>query len=323
MNDHLSPSRATALIKEQLADLEKVKSSFDNSEPLDFSERMTLQSFKRLEDELKEELRAAELKESEGDLELSFDGEHVKKHGINFDFFETVLKPLNEIWKIASKKKKIVDAKAPRIVESFRILAFVPSSFAVRIAFPKSEEPESLFDEGVSFETQLFADIFSNNIDAGAPHFQDPEIRKRYKEVFSILAKSNSSLAVRTKISPFATKFSKKAICQRIEKIKHYEAIQVDGKIVMGDLTQDLNQTRQQGFKVEAGIVTFLGKMRPSAIENLRLFPLGSSVKASILLPDGEDVEKAVNDSKVTEGTPRNIPNCQLLSLELNQNSGN
>jgi len=79
MNDYLSPPRATALIKEQLADLEKVKSSFDNAEPLDFSERMTLQSFNRLEEKLKEELRAAEMIESKSDLEIILDGKPVSE----------------------------------------------------------------------------------------------------------------------------------------------------------------------------------------------------------------------------------------------------
>ena len=64
MSGQLSIPRAAALIKEQLADLEKVKSSINYNEPFDISMKFSLESLKRHEEELREELMAAEMIES-------------------------------------------------------------------------------------------------------------------------------------------------------------------------------------------------------------------------------------------------------------------
>ena len=79
MNEQLSRPRAATIIKEQLSDLEKVKSSINYNVPFDAAMKSSLDSLKRQEDELREELRAAELFESKSDLEIVLDGDQVSE----------------------------------------------------------------------------------------------------------------------------------------------------------------------------------------------------------------------------------------------------
>jgi len=188
----------------------------------------------------------------------------------------------------------------------------MPSSFAIRIVLPKIKprEPKLGSDPDVNPANQIFSEIFSNNTDVAEYHWKDPDLRKPYKELFSALTSKRSSLTVRTKILPYAIKYNEIGINERMEKIEQYEAIPVEGDLIMGDLKKKI-------FKIDAGLIFYQGGMIASALEDIKTMPLGSLVKAKILLPDGENVEKAIEDSKLSEGKQKRTISGKLMSLKL------
>jgi hypothetical protein len=81
-----SPPRSKREVERQLADLAKVKAKAETYGMPDFASKIGLQSILCHEQDLREELRAAELLESNSDAEIVFDGDPVRDHTIRAAF---------------------------------------------------------------------------------------------------------------------------------------------------------------------------------------------------------------------------------------------
>ncbi len=108
----------------------------------DFASRIGLQSLLGHEQELLEELRAAEMLESGSAAELVFGGDPVRDHTIQAAFLGAMLGKVQQLVNaLAQVVTSVPTARAPlprNIVAENRLLVagWVPSSFAVRLHFP-------------------------------------------------------------------------------------------------------------------------------------------------------------------------------------------
>ena len=93
-----SKPRPEKIIKEQLDDLNNVKSEWLKNEEDTFAYKMKLNSISKQEQELNEELEASRMLSSDCDIEIILKGEALSGHSIQTDFLGNFLTIIQRLY---------------------------------------------------------------------------------------------------------------------------------------------------------------------------------------------------------------------------------
>ncbi len=282
-----APPRSTTEIREQISDLTKVKASATAYGTPDFASQLGMQSILGHEQELLEELRAAELLESNNAAELVFGGDPVRDHTIHAAFLGTMLAKMQQLVNaLAQAITSVPTARAPlphNIVAENRLIVtgWAPSSFAVRLRLPTSEELGQLIDS----ETQTVLDDLSKMLGEPAPSSQTvervshPRVKKHYYEFLDSVAKQGATVRLRTRGNPYGATMDTQQARDRVAWLDlltvKEETLSLDGILVGGNIESGR-------FELKAEEEMYRGRVSEAAKTAMRQFTFGAAVKAKV-----------------------------------------
>lgn len=287
VNSLQSPPRSTREIKRQLADLAKVKSQAEAYGTPDFASRISLQSLCDHEQELLEELRAAEMLESGSAAELVFDGDPVRDHSIQAAFLGVMLGKVQQmINSLAQVLIGVPTARAPlprNIVAENRLLVvgWFPSSFVVRLRLPTREELGQLIDTESESVLEGLAEMLGEQ--APSPRTLDwvshPRVKKHYYEFLDAVAKQGAIVRFRTRHHPYGATINAREARDRVDWLDlltvKEEILTLSGILVGGNIESGR-------FELKAEGEMFRGKVSDAANARMREITLGTQVQAKL-----------------------------------------
>ncbi len=151
MNDDDARSvRSAKEIRTQLRDLAQVKKAAEEYGFPDFASKLSWDSLCAHESDLMDELRAAELLDSEADAEFSFEGEPISNHNVPALLFGEFLRYLQSfVYNLAQVqvgRQTTRGGFTQNIVRDFRLLVtpqLLEGSFRFRVRLPQLQESDA------------------------------------------------------------------------------------------------------------------------------------------------------------------------------------
>jgi len=261
--------RPVSVVESQLREFRAACKSANKYGAPDFASQIALDSMQNHEEELMEELKAAQLLESDADAEFSVSGEPVRGNLIPIallgKFFEHLQKLM---YSVAQSRQGIVSTRGTRrgdIVRENQLLvppSFAPGSFRFRVRLLSkeelglTEEPESkenlrilssILDEQKS-ESDI-VDVVSN-----------PRVQSDYARILDLLAKENADLRIRSRETPFAKRFSASCARDRTRWLERLPTRQeesfLEGSLVGGSIESGRFELRGEEPELFRGILT-------------------------------------------------------------------
>ena len=282
-----APPRSTREIKRELADLATVKAKAEAHGTPDFASRIGLQSILGHEQELVEELRAAEMLESGSAAELVFDGDPVRDHTIYAAFLGAMLGKVQQLVNaLAQVVTSIPTARAPlprNIVAENRLLVagWFPSSFAVRLRLPTREELGQLIDP----ESQAVLEGLAEMLGEQAPSPQTmewvshPRVKKHYYELLDTVAKQGAIVRLRTRRHPYGVMVSARDARDRVDWLDlltvEEETLSLFGILVGGNIDSGR-------FELKVEEEMYRGRVSDAAKARMRQITFGAEVQAKV-----------------------------------------
>lgn len=279
--------RSTAEIREQLADLVKVKASATAYGKPNFASQIAMQSILGHEQELVEELRAAELLESNNAAELVLGGDPVCQHTIHAAFLGTMLAKMQQLVNaLAQAMTRISTARAPlprNLVAENRLIVtgWTPSSFAVQLRLPTQEELGQFIDS----ESQTVLDDLSMMLGEQAASQQTiewvshPRVKKHYYELLDSVAKQGATVRFRTRGNPYGATVDTQQARDRVAWLDlltvKEESLSLAGILVGGNIESGR-------FELKVEEETYRGRISESAKAAMRQITFGATVKAKV-----------------------------------------
>jgi hypothetical protein len=219
--------RSVEIIKEQMAELVKVKATQDQDASNDFSYKLFLESINCQEEKLKEELKTAEWLESKFDIELVFDGSSVKDYLVTETLLSTFLLKSQRLLIataefVSCHKISERDYFTDNIISENQLFfnSFKPFSFGIEFKYAdylkNLSNDLSNLNSDKHFEP-LFMSLLSGNDD-----FKDlsciSKSRKLlfyYDDLLCFLEENDVAISGRTKTHPFNIKMTTDTIKKR------------------------------------------------------------------------------------------------------------
>ncbi len=225
INGPLATFRSAREIKEQLADLAKVKAKAAAYGAPDFASQMAAQSIAGQEGDLREELRAAEMLESGSAAELVLDGDPVRDHTIQASFLGAMLTKVQQLVNaFAQVMTSVPTARAPvprNVVAENRLMVagWAPSSFAVRLRLPTKEELGQIYDTESQSVLEGVADLLAEQVPSQrtVEWVSHPRVKKHYYEFLEAVAKQGAVVKLRTLRNPFGVAVTARQARDRVE----------------------------------------------------------------------------------------------------------
>ena len=285
-NAHADP-RAAAEVRRQLADLARLRETARAYGTPDFASRVGLDSILGHEQSLLEELRAAELLESESAAEIAFDGDPVQGHAIHAAFLGVMLTKVQQLVNaLAQAMVGVPTAVAPlprNIVAENRLIVtgWVPSSFAVRFRLPTREELGQLVDtESLAVLGALTELLGGPSLSQNAVEWVSlPRVKKHYSEFLEVLAKQGASLTLRTRRNPYGVGLTTQGARDRVEWLDLLQvtesAVTMSGVLVGGNVESGR-------FELKAEDEVFRGYTTETAKNQMKQIRFGASVRADL-----------------------------------------
>lgn len=279
--------RASTEIKRQLVDLMAVKQTAQQHGTPDFASKAGLASIQSHEGNLREELHAAELLESDADAELILDGDPVLDHAIQAHFFGVVLEKVQQLTNaIAQVAANAPTARAsvPRnIIAENRLMVtgFFPSSFGIRLRMPTQEESGQAFDPASTDVLDSLVEILGEQepnptISKLLAHSR---VKKHYSELLEATAKHNASIGLRTRHRPFGVRLNSKQARDRVEWMDllqtSEEDLPLDGILVGGSLDSSR-------FELKVGEYIYRGQASDAARQQMEAVKFGARITAQV-----------------------------------------
>ncbi|MDR1167251.1 MAG: hypothetical protein LBO66_15540 [Deltaproteobacteria bacterium] len=288
MNRQQRTPRSVDIIKEQLGDLEAVKASLNTEVEIDLATSMTMDSLALHEEDLREELAAAEFVATQCDMELVLDGPSVARHSVPVDllskFLDQVQKLRFAIAETASGSQRDRGRFANKLVEENRLMVecFAPSSFAIRLSYANTQSSATLF-ETERPDDGLFMSLLSGETDSEelSGFSMSPRLRSYYQDFLSLVAEHEVTVGARTKKWPYWVKMSPQNARDRTRLINYAlspaeeDEVTIEGILVAGD-------TKNNSFGIVAGAMSYRGRVSESGVACLRRVALGSHVRVRL-----------------------------------------
>jgi hypothetical protein len=293
MQDYEDMPRSVDIIKEQLADLEKLISAPEDKN-IDFPTRTFFDSLDYHKQELLEELKAAEWLENQADMEFTIDGSSVKEHSVSAfllsKFIEQIQKLRYATAENASGSTSLRGRFTKNLLTENEILikAFTPSSFGIQMKYAKDHFSHDLLSDNKERPGEtLFLSLLSGDDDSDDLDFtsMSPRLQDYYREFLNLVTDNNIIIGTRTKNLPFSVKISPDS-ARELKQLIDYnpstlkpveEEISIEGILMMGNL-------KKQSFMIQSESNSFTGQISESGIIGLKLIPLGANVFAKLLV---------------------------------------
>jgi hypothetical protein len=289
--------RSVKVINHQLDDVIKLISLDIYQSPCDASSQANLLSLKRQEEELKDELKAAEWLERKVDMELTLSGSIVTDHFIPIGFLHKFLEKVQKLRlytaEIASGiiHQNRTSHKTLLEANQLSVGGFIPSSFAIQLNYVKSL---SLFDtrdyEGSG--EKLFLMLLSGDSELSGNNniFLSHKLRNHYQNFLKFFVNNDAIISTRTTSHPFSVKMTPEMAKTRKRALKNYtisepkkdEEIIIDGILTMGDIKKHI-------FSITTDIKSYNGQVTHDGIIELQRFALGSKVQAKLNIKFSQD----------------------------------
>jgi len=286
-NGPLAIFRSSREIREQLADLAKVKATAAAHGTPDFASRLAAQSIARQEQELREELRAAEMLESGSAAELVLDGDPVRDHMVQASFLGAVLSKLQHLVNaFAQVVTSIPTSRAPvprNVVAENRLMVagWAPSSFAVRLRLPTREELGQIYDTESQSVIEGVAELLAEQAPSQrtVEWLSHPRVKKHYYEFLEVVAKQGAVVKLRTPRHPFGVAVTARQARERVEWLDlllvREQPLTITGILVGGSI-----ETGR--FEVRADEELYRGRASEIATLQMKGVTLGAEVRARL-----------------------------------------
>ncbi len=283
----LDPPRTTGVIRAQLADLESLLRSGEAYGERDFAAQLGMASLRTHQRDLIEELRAAELVESQADAELTLDGEPLRDSAIPAqllgDFLGLAQKLTHSIAQVVVGQPTSRAPVRKEIAAEYRLMVmpgFAPGSFVVRVRLPAPEERGRLFAEGDDVLGTL-----RDLLDEGVPTEQVAavltysRVKTHYEQLMDLLAKQNVEASIRTRRRPYRATITAREARERLQWLEllqtREETVNQVGQLLGGSLTRGRFELRTDGG-------TIAGTATEEATAQMRSIRFGQKVVARL-----------------------------------------
>jgi hypothetical protein len=292
MNLSQQMPRPVYVIKEQLDDLAQILANGDYDPLYDQATLAVFESIQFQENELKEELKAAEWLESQSDVELALEGPSVVNHSVSVNILSKFLDKVQKLRLAAAEFASGAASGRGRFSNSLiqenqlMVECFNPSSFAIHFTYLKTNTDNTLFENN---NGRLGEDIFLSLLSGDTNSKEDcvpsmsPRLFSYYQDFLTLLAEENLTISTRTKNHPYSIKMTpenarnKKLVINYNLAEPKEETIEIEGILVMGDL-------KNNSFCIDSGSTLYRGHVSADGVEGLKNFTLGSIVKANLLV---------------------------------------
>jgi hypothetical protein len=286
--------RSVLIIKKQLADLTEVKASANYDVEFDSATKAEFAFLEVNENELIEELKAAEWLENQSDMEFVLDGSSVVNHSIPITvlgkFFDQVQKLRRATAEIAIGNVSARGRFSNDIINQNELLVncFIPSSFAIHLTYTNDYLKNSLFKSskerpGESYFLALLSGDSENFTNELSKNNISTRINSYYQDFLSFLTDYNLTIFTRTKNHPFAVKITPENARNRKELLNfkyselNEDEIYINGILIMGDI-------QKNNFAIKDETTIYRGQVTKDGAVDLMNFTLGSKVQARILV---------------------------------------
>ncbi|MDR1013220.1 MAG: hypothetical protein LBL38_03025 [Lactobacillales bacterium] len=303
MNSLQQMPRPIELIKEHLEDLAALEAIGNFDIPNDPATCAAYKSLKFQEEEVKEELKAAEWLESQSDVEFALEGPSVVNHSISANILSKFLDKVQKLRLAAAESAGGAASGRGRFSKSLiqdnqlMVKCFNPSSFAVHFIYFKSNTANISFEHN---NDRLGEDIFLSLLSGDTNSEEDcvpsmsPRLYSHYQDFLTLLTENNVTISTRTKNHPYPIKMTpenardKKLVINYNLTEPKEETIEIEGNLVMGDL-------KNNSFCIDADSTLYRGHVSADGVEGLKSFALGSIVKANLLVTTSIDESSKPN----------------------------
>jgi hypothetical protein len=282
-----APPRSSQDVRAQLTDLAKVKAITSAYGTPDFASRLGMQGVLGHEEELLEELRAAEMVESGSTGELVFDGDPVHDQLIQASFLGAMLSKVQQLFNaVAQAVTSVPTARAPvprDIVAENRLLiaGWHPSSFAVRFRLPTKE----LLGQLLEPESEAVLGRLMKLLGEQAPSQETIElvsharVLKHYYEFLDLIAKQGAVVRMRTRQQPYGVVLTAQRARDRVDWLDlltlKEEVLNVTGTLVGGSV-----ETGR--FELKVGDEVYRGRVSDAARGRMKTTTFGANVHAAV-----------------------------------------
>lgn len=285
MNRRTDP-RPSSLIREQLKDLAVAKKDWSST---DFASEITRLSLERDEQALNEELRAAEMAESEDDAVVLLDGGPVEGTAIQAGFLSTIMTELQHlVYAVAQVRigRPTDRAAVPsRVVAEHRLLVSTTfaSSFGLKLRFSRTDQlkvlPSDDADEVLADVAGMLAE--EEQPDSVASLTRYGRVRRHYELLLEGLAKHNGNLAIRTRKHPFAARMSAGQARDRQQWLEllgeSQQEMEVEGILAGGN-------TESSRFELLVEDERYKGHASSRAVDQMKSITFGAAVAAKLIV---------------------------------------
>jgi hypothetical protein len=264
-----------------LADLAKVKGTAEAFGPRDFASRTALEGLRGHEEELREELRAAEMLESGSDLELVFAGDPVRGHLIQAGFLGNFLNKIQQL--VNALARTTAHPPGPRnvVAENRLMVCGWAPPFVVRLRLPTREELGQTEEPASPSVLDALADVLGQHdpSENTVRLVSQPGVRNHYRQLLEVVAKQGASIRYRTRRHPYGDTLDARQARERVEWLDLLQATEerltLSGTFVGGSI-------ESARFELKVGEDLYRGKVSEGAKHQLKRLTLGSPVEAEL-----------------------------------------
>ncbi len=271
-------------IEQRLQELTQIKAEMKPIEG-DFAAAWSFTSLEAFEEQLQKEAKAARLVENKYALEISLTGDPVNDHAVNIKFFGSLLvyaqDVLNAIAYSLTGGRQTRRNLIPR--NRLALAATGPGSFAASFTLPETVEQETLPLDLPEAETPLglLSALLDGTIDIedNSEVLTNPQVKAKYSQLISLLARDGASVSVYTQSNPMGVKLSAKEARDRREWLELLRST-VEEKTLSGTLVGGNIETGR--FEIKSDQTTIRGRASDYATKQIRNIHLGAEVTATV-----------------------------------------
>ena len=291
--------RPAAEIQRQLADLAGVKQAAEAYGTPDPASQAGMTSLLAHEQELKAELRAAELLASNCDAEIVLDGDPVQGHAVQAGFLGSFLESLQNVVNAVAQvmtSEPTARAAIPRniIAENrLMVVAGFESSFGLRLRVPSQEELGQMFE---TMSASVLKQVCQTLSEEGFGEetirlISHSRVKKHYGDLLNLTAKAGATVCVRTRAYPYGVRLTSKQARERadwLELLQTREEETTFSGILVGGSIQSAR------FELKVGEEVFRGKVSERALEQMHQARFGDEVTATVKVITATHEEAAI-----------------------------
>lgn len=295
----MTEPRPSSIVREQLGDLAKVQKAIEEHGVVDFASKMAMQSVQNDEAGLREELRAAEILESDHDVQLEFDGDPVVEHTVAGRFFGAFLIELQETVNALAQ----VQASSPTrrggvpstIVSENRLFfshSFQSSFGAAFCLSPRHLQPR-LFESEYPSTLDLVQSFLDGQADTStmATYMAHPRVKAHYSSLVNLLAKNGGSVTMRSRRRPYGARLSPQQARDRAEWLEFIQSA-TERMTVQGILVGANIEANRFDLRTDSEVLH--GRMNGVAVDQVRSILLGRLVSATLEVETSSHEEAAI-----------------------------